>query len=106
MFTFFNHLTLGEFGGVGLDDWTFLPGREAESPPPPTASPPVAETTVQVGWLRGMVRRWMVRGVVFHRWLSFFFLKSRSMLGSSSKYRGSFVTFLWCGMIQWFVMSF
>ena len=48
----------------------------------------------------------MVRGVVFHRWrFVLFFLKSRSMLGSSSKYRGSFVTFLWCGMIQWFVMS-
>ena len=83
----FQPIDVGEFGGVGLDDWT-TPGREAEAdPPPPTASPPVAETTVQVGWLGGfggvgsvgevveggMVRRWMVRGVVFHRWRSFFF---------------------------------
>ena len=48
----FQPFDVGELGGVGLDDLT-TPGREVESPPPPTASPPAAETTVQVGWLRG-----------------------------------------------------
>lgn len=76
----FQPFDVGEFGGVGRDDWT-TPGREAEAdPPPPTASPPVAETTVQVGWFGGgevgwggMVRRWMVRGWFFTGGVFFFF---------------------------------
>lgn len=45
---------------------------------------------------------WCFSQVAF---LFFWNLGPRSMLGSSSKYRGDFVTFVWCGMIQWFVMS-
>lgn len=49
------------------------------------------------GWLGGWV---------FHRW-RFFFLKHVGVCWEvAQSIRGSFVTFVWCGIIQWFVMSF
>ena len=119
MFIFFNQLTLGNLEGL---DWTTGPLQDGRR----RRTLRLQQLRLRwqkprcrwVGWVVsvGLVRwgRWLRAGWLGDGWLGggfsqvafFFFLKSRSMLGSSSKYRGDFVTFRWCGMIQWFVMSF